>query len=419
MKALPIITLDGPAGVGKSTLAKQVATVLNMPYLDTGAMFRTVALRLGPGAEKLPYPDLLARCMGFSFRLEGTGADTVLLCNDVPTGKEIRREEVGQLASSLATVAVVRDYLKEAQRILGEATPLVVEGRDMGTVIFPNARFKFFLDARIEVRAMRRFKELQIKGEKPDLEAITASIRTRDEKDRTRPIAPLKPAADAKIIDTSDLDIEGVLDVILETVRRPAVTILEAIRCPEPVSDKVAFNPISVTEKESSQKTFTHLRENGVPRMVDVGEKPLSERVARARGVVEMRAETLRLLKAKALPKGDVLVTAQIAGIMAAKRTADLIPLCHQVPLTSVDVRLTLRDNPPAVFIDAEVRTMDRTGVEMEALIAVQTAAATLYDMCKSVQRDIVIRDVRLIHKSGGRSGTYDAGEVRNDVSLH
>lgn len=421
MKALPIITLDGPAGVGKSTLAKQVATVLNMPYLDTGAMFRTVALRLGPGAEHLPHPDLLARCMGFSFRLEGTGADTVLLCNDVPTGKEIRREEVGQLASSLATVAVVRDYLKEAQRILGESTPLVVEGRDMGTVVFPNARFKFFLDARIEVRAMRRFKELEAKGEKPDLEAITTSIRTRDEKDRNRPIAPLKPAEDAKIIDTSELDIEGVLDVILETVRRPATAILEAIRCPGPTpkKDVSSIAPKLVSGKDHGQKTFSHLREDGALQMVDVGKKTPSERIARARGVVELCAETLRLLKAKALPKGDVLVTAQIAGIMAAKRTSELIPLCHQVPLTSVDVQLTVRDNPPAVLIEAEVRTMDRTGVEMEAILAVQTAAATLYDMCKAVQRDIVIRDVRLIHKSGGRSGTFDAGEARDDLSSH
>ena len=164
MKCLPIITLDGPAGVGKSTLAKRLATILGIPYLDTGAMFRTIALRLGPGAEALPEDELRARCNAFRFKLQGGGEHSVLLCNGVPVGPEIRTEEVGRLASRLATSTVVRDCLKEAQRSLGESG-LVAEGRDMGTVVFPTARFKFFLDARPEVRGMRRFEELQAKGE--------------------------------------------------------------------------------------------------------------------------------------------------------------------------------------------------------------------------------------------------------------
>ena len=120
----------GPAGVGKSTLAKRLATILGIPYLDTGAMFRTIALRLGPGAEALPEDELRAGCKAFRFKLQGGGEHSVLLCNGVPVGPEIRTEEVGRLASRLATSTVVRDCLKEAQRSLGESG-LVAEGRDM------------------------------------------------------------------------------------------------------------------------------------------------------------------------------------------------------------------------------------------------------------------------------------------------
>ena len=397
MNALPIITLDGPAGVGKSTLAKRLATLLSIPYLDTGAMFRTIALRLGPGAEKLPDDELRARCNSFRFRLQGTGEGTVLLCNEVPVGREIRTEEVGRLASRLATSTVVRDSLKEAQRALGE-TGLVAEGRDMGTVVFPTARFKFFLDARPEVRGLRRFEELRAKGEPADLAEITEMIRQRDEMDRNRPVAPLKPAADAKIVDTSDLDIKGVLDTLVNAViGSPSGETRAAV--PPPVSDG------------ARDDAFSHMAEDGSISMVDVGGKDVTRRVAIVRGAVEMNANTLDLLKRRALPKGDVLVTAQVAGIMAAKRTSELIPLCHHVPLSYADVRFEIRDEPPAVLIEAEARTSDRTGVEMEAIVAAQVAAATIYDMCKAVQKDMVIRDVRLVHKSGGRTGTFERRE--------
>ena len=397
MNALPIITLDGPAGVGKSTLAKRLATLLSIPYLDTGAMFRTIALRLGPGAEKLPDDELRARCNSFRFRLQGTGEGTVLLCNEVPVGREIRTEEVGRLASRLATSTVVRDSLKEAQRALGE-TGLVAEGRDMGTVVFPTALFKFFLDARPEVRGLRRFEELRAKGEPADLAEITEMIRQRDEMDRNRPVAPLKPAADAKIVDTSDLDIKGVLDTLVNAViGSPSGETRAAV--PPPVSDG------------ARDDAFSHMAEDGSISMVDVGGKDVTRRVAIVRGAVEMNANTLDLLKRRALPKGDVLVTAQVAGIMAAKRTSELIPLCHPVPLSYADVRFEIRDEPPAVLIEAEARTSDRTGVEMEAIVAAQVAAATIYDMCKAVQKDMVIRDVRLVHKSGGRTGTFERRE--------
>lgn len=141
--------------------------------------------------------------------------------------------------------------------------------------------------------------------------------------------------------------------------------------------------------------------------MVDISQKQENAREAVARGQVSVSSDTLALLKQAALPKGDVLTVAQIAGIMAAKRTADLIPMCHPIPLSGIDVRLWLRDEPPAVEIEATVRTKAATGVEMEALAAVSAAALTVYDMCKSAQRDMVIEGIRLVSKTGGTRGDY------------
>lgn len=139
--------------------------------------------------------------------------------------------------------------------------------------------------------------------------------------------------------------------------------------------------------------------------MVDVGHKPETVRVAVARGEVRMRPETLALLRRGALPKGDVLAAAQLAGIMAAKRTSELIPLCHPLPLTQVDVQLALEDTPPHVEITARVQATAQTGVEMEALTAVCVAALTVYDMTKSAEPTMQIANVRLVEKRGGQSG--------------
>lgn len=213
-----LVTLDGPAGVGKSTAARLVAEKLGYSYLDTGAMYRTLALKLGPGAESLPPEALLARCAAFAFRLEGAGGRTTLLVNDEPVGGEIRNETVGSMASRLAAVPVVRECLQEAQRRIGRATSLVAEGRDMGVKVFPGARYKFFLDAAPEVRAERRFRELEAKGERAALAELTEQIRQRDLLDRTRPVDPLCPAPDAEIIDTSHLTIDEVIGLILRRV---------------------------------------------------------------------------------------------------------------------------------------------------------------------------------------------------------
>ena len=142
---------------------------------------------------------------------------------------------------------------------------------------------------------------------------------------------------------------------------------------------------------------FSHLDEEGAARMVDVGEKMVIRRTATAAGRVRMSSETVEALRAKALPKGDALNTARIAGVMAAKRTSDLIPLCHGLNLTSVDLEFAVKDEE--VEILAVARASDRTGVEMEALTAVSVAALTLYDMCKSVDKGMAIEGIRLLEK--------------------
>ena len=157
------------------------------------------------------------------------------------------------------------------------------------------------------------------------------------------------------------------------------------------------------------KKTLTHFDERGNAHMVDVGGKEVTERVAVARASVTMQPATLKLIATKKAAKGDVLAAAQLAGIMAAKKTPELIPLCHPLALTSVDVKLSLDSRRNAIDIEATCKLKGRTGVEMEALTAASVAALTVYDMCKSVDRGMVISDVRLLHKSGGKSGTYDA----------
>ena len=152
---------------------------------------------------------------------------------------------------------------------------------------------------------------------------------------------------------------------------------------------------------------FTHFDESGRAHMVDVTEKSDTVRTAVAAGSVRMNAETLRMVKTGGMKKGDVLGTAQIAGIMAAKRTSEIIPMCHPLLLSGIDLSFSLDEERCAVHILAEVRCTGATGVEMEALTAVSAAALTVYDMCKAVQRDMVISDIRLLRKSGGKSGDF------------
>lgn len=152
---------------------------------------------------------------------------------------------------------------------------------------------------------------------------------------------------------------------------------------------------------------LTHFDAAGNAAMVDVSGKPVSDRTATARARVLMRRETLDVIRSGTSKKGDVLGVARIAGIMAAKRTPDLIPLCHPLPVTAVRVDLTPDEAGPAVEIEATVRTTGQTGVEMEAMTAATIAALTIYDMCKSIDRGMRIEAVRLVHKAGGKSGEF------------
>ena len=150
---------------------------------------------------------------------------------------------------------------------------------------------------------------------------------------------------------------------------------------------------------------LSHIDETGRARMVDVGAKPDTERTAVARGEVHMQPETLALIQAGAMKKGDVLTVAQIAGVMAAKRTSELIPLCHPLPLNHIDLQLELDPDLPGVRITAIASTVGKTGVEMEALTAVSVAALTVYDMAKAVEKTMRIQNIRLVEKHGGQSG--------------
>ena len=150
---------------------------------------------------------------------------------------------------------------------------------------------------------------------------------------------------------------------------------------------------------------FTHINAQGRARMVDVSDKDITARTAKAYGVVYMNAETIEMIKSGGIKKGDVLSVAQVGGIMAAKKTSEIIPMCHPVMTTGIDINFTV--NEKSVEIESIFKCKGETGVEMEALMAVSAAALTIYDMCKAVQKDIVIGEIKLLEKTGGKSGDY------------
>ena len=214
------VAIDGPAGAGKSTIAKSVAAELNYIYVDTGAMYRAIALYLlRNGIEASDSGAISERCKEAKVSIQYVDGKQVVLLNGEDVNPYIRTEEVGNMASASSTNPDVRMQLLDLQRELAANNNVIMDGRDIGTNILPNAQVKIYLTASIQVRAKRRYNELVAKGQECNLEDIEKDIAERDERDMNREIAPLKQAEDAVYLDTSDMDIEAVKTAIIDIIR--------------------------------------------------------------------------------------------------------------------------------------------------------------------------------------------------------
>jgi CMP/dCMP kinase len=214
-----IIAIDGPAGVGKSTVARQLASRLGYLYLDTGALYRAVAWKtLRSGIDPADREQVTALLPSLSIQMLFQNGAMLVLVNDVDVTNELRTPDVTAAASVVSAIPAVREWLLPVQRQIGQRGSVVAEGRDIGTKVFPSAPVKFFLEADATVRAERRHRELVAAGHNPPMEKTYQDLSGRDERDRTRAVAPLVPAADARLIDTSSLRIEDVVEQMLAAV---------------------------------------------------------------------------------------------------------------------------------------------------------------------------------------------------------
>lgn len=218
MKNPDIITIDGPSGVGKGTISNMLAKHLGWHFLDSGALYRMsayAAKKAGLSIEDLPKIVELARHLPLRFKENPETKKSQIFLGDENVTDAIRQEEIGTFASKIGAHLPLREALDDLQRSFVKAPGLVADGRDMGTEIFPNAKYKFFLTASVEERARRRFKQLQQAGIHVNISALLSEIEERDHRDQTRSVRPLKPAEDAVIIDTSNLTIDEVFNAVL------------------------------------------------------------------------------------------------------------------------------------------------------------------------------------------------------------
>lgn len=222
-KPIPVLTIDGPSGSGKGTIARNVAEVLAWHLLDSGALYRAVGFAAGMEGLDLSDADAVTRCAQttrISFRAPQGGGETRVIVNGMDATDELRTETCGAAASAVAAIPGVRAALFDKQRGFRKAPGLVADGRDMGTVIFPDAQYKVFLTASDEERAKRRYKQLKEKGLDVTLSTLLREIQARDARDANRAVAPLKPAADAIVIDSTGMPIESVVVAVLKLVRK-------------------------------------------------------------------------------------------------------------------------------------------------------------------------------------------------------
>lgn len=214
------IAIDGPAGAGKSTIARLAAKELGFVYVDTGAMYRAIALYLLDNKTDIYNEDELKRALShININIVYENNVQHVFLDLVDVSEEIRSEKVGNMASTSSALAPVREKLLDLQRDIAAKNDVIMDGRDIGTNILPNAELKIYLTASADVRAKRRFDELKLKGENPDLEDIKKGIETRDYQDMNRDIAPLKQAEDAVLIDSSDMTIAEVVDRIIDLTK--------------------------------------------------------------------------------------------------------------------------------------------------------------------------------------------------------